>query len=619
MGDRATRKRRLARLEAEARRAPEAFARKVLWMTVAGYAALLLAVALLLVLPLGLIVYALVAGLRGVGLVFLLLPLAAGAAVARALVFKFVPPAGIVLRDDEGPELRAEVERVRQSTGAPPVSAIHIDGDLNAALATLPVAGGLRGHRHVLVLGLPLLHLLDREELAAVVAHELDHAAQAGGGVDGWLRRMRASLMRTAQDDGEWVTSYGYVLRRLLQWYVPYLEAHAHVRDRSAELHADAAAARATSPATEASTSLRVALATQRCDVRVAERLRAMARWQAFPPAQPHAWLAGVMDRERAADPARILAISAIEPGEFDSHPQLARRLEALGVAPALRAPGAPALALLGNAADRVERALDDQWRDALRDDFAGWHADAAAGQARLAELRALLTPDDDEAFECAVLAATLAQPAVDAVAAFRDVVSRAPDRADARLRLGVALLDAGEGDAGVAELRAALDVDRGALRAVHAALDARWRDPDLDATVVTAITPLRDELAATLHTEALRDGDDATEADDADVQPHGLDADTVAALQSALAPHPKVARAWIVRRRLDLADARPHFLLLLDWRGSVAGERAGLAKVGASLRLPGSHTLLTGSHDAALAGRIRTRAMAPVFERGRG
>ena len=615
MTDRAGRRRRLAQLEAEARRSPRAFARKVLVLTLLGYGVLLLAVLLLLVLPLALAGYALVAGLRGPGMFLLLLPLVAGAAVARTLVFRFAPPRGIALRDDEAPLLRAEVERIRAQVGAPAVAAIHVDGDLNAALATVPVAGGLRGHRHTLVLGLPLLRLLDREELAAVIAHELDHAAQSGDGVEGWLRRMRASLVRSIGDDREWVTAYGYVLRRLLGWYVPYLEAFAHARDRDLELRADAASARVTSAATEASTSLRIALGQQRWDARVGDGLRALARWQSFPPAQPHAWLAGVLERGRGADPARILAIAANEPGEFDTHPLLARRIEALGVAPLLREPGEPSLALLGAAADRIERALDDQWRDAIRDTWASWHGEAQAGRARLAELDARTTLDADEALERAALASTLAQPPADAVDAHRHALA-AGDGTGARLRLGIALIDAGRGDDGVAELRHALALDRAATRSVHAALDARWRDPDLAAAVVAAIAPLRDALAATLRIDALREGIDADGDDDGDFQPHGLDDDALDLLRRALGAHPKVARAWAVRRRLDLDDARPHYVVLVDWRGSIAGEAAGLARVAASLRLPGSHSLCTGSNDRGLAARIRARAGAPVHDR---
>src|SRR5690606_3017046 len=136
----------------------------------------------------------------------------------------------------------------RQVVGAPPLAGLLVHGELNAALATLPGAAGLLGHRHYLVLGLPLMRLLDRDELAAVIAHELGHAGAGSAGFDGWIQRMRLSLLRMLDvDGGRMPTSYGYVMQRALQWYAPYLEAFVRARGRELEFQADAVAARATS------------------------------------------------------------------------------------------------------------------------------------------------------------------------------------------------------------------------------------------------------------------------------------------------------------------------------------------------------------------------------------
>src|SRR5690606_14530440 len=110
------------------------------------------------------------------------------------------------------------------------------------------------------------------------------------------------------------------------------------------EFQADAVAARATSVEVEASTGLRIELAMQRRAAHADRNLRAMARHQSHPPAQPHGWMSGIDARERSADPARILAIAARERHAHDSHPLLARRLEAIGAQPVLREPGSPAV-----------------------------------------------------------------------------------------------------------------------------------------------------------------------------------------------------------------------------------------------------------------------------------
>ena len=81
----------------------------------------------------------------------------------RALWVTFPAPEGHRLDQHEAPLLQAEVERLRVAAGAPRLSGIVVDADLNAAAASVPRALGLLGHRHYLVLGLPLMQLLDRD------------------------------------------------------------------------------------------------------------------------------------------------------------------------------------------------------------------------------------------------------------------------------------------------------------------------------------------------------------------------------------------------------------------------------------------------------------------------
>lgn len=616
MGKRAAREKRLARLEEEARRSPRSYARKLMAVALLGYGALLACLLVFLVLPLGVLLALLFTDVpTAPGLVFLLLPLVVGVALLRALWFRFVPPEGIALRDDEAPALREEIERLRTIVGAPPLSGILVDGELNAGMATLPRAAGLLGHRHYLVLGLPLLRLLDRDELAAVIAHELGHAGAGSAGFDGWIQRMRLSLLRMLDvDDGHVSTSYGYVMRRALQWYAPYLEAFVRARGRELEFQADAAAVRATSVEVEASTGLRIELAMQRRAAHADRSLRAIARHQSHPPAQPQAWMSAIDARERRADPARILAIAARERHAHDSHPVLARRLEAIGAQPVLREPGPPAVSLLGDAADRIERALDMQWRDALRAQWAAWHDEAETGRARLSELEAMPRFDVAQALEHAALASMLRHDA-DAVALHRRVVDAADDSAMAHMRLADALADAG--DAAAADhFRRALALDEGALRPVLALVETRLRDPDLDAALVAALEPLRAELAPRARMLDAREGVHDETDDGDDFLPHALDHDALAGLRRTLASHAKVARAWVVRRRMDMAEAAPHFVVLVDWRGSVAGEAAGIALLARALKLPGSHAVCTGSNDKALARRIRAVGDAPVYRR---
>ena len=54
------------------------------------------------------------------------------------------------------------IERIRREVGADPLHGILLNPELNAAAAYVPHGFGLWRQRHYLILGLPLLQLLDR-------------------------------------------------------------------------------------------------------------------------------------------------------------------------------------------------------------------------------------------------------------------------------------------------------------------------------------------------------------------------------------------------------------------------------------------------------------------------
>lgn len=91
------------------------------------------------------------------------------------------------LTRDEAPALYGLVDRVARALGHRPVDTLVLDGEFNASYARL----GLRG-RPALTLGLPLLAVLEPQQQAALVAHELAH------GVNG--DPLRGSFVGSAVD-----------------------------------------------------------------------------------------------------------------------------------------------------------------------------------------------------------------------------------------------------------------------------------------------------------------------------------------------------------------------------------------------------------------------------------
>lgn len=266
----------------------------------------------------------------------------------------------------EAPALYEFVEALAQQLDAPAPQAITLDDALNAGALELNRGLSLRRTRRVLVLGRPLLALLDRPALAAVVAHELAHFSHQHGRLGHWLYRTRAAWLDYAHgvsgdDSSPWERA-GLAFARL---FVPWFERASFAQSRADEFQADALAARACGGAA-------LGRALQQLDAAGAAwpglTARLRAQWQrehAEPPAD-------LMDRLGAElRQATNAATVAPDRPARGTHPPTPARLQALGVAPAAvtwdAAPAGPELlgprwALEAGGPDRAGAAARYAW-----------------------------------------------------------------------------------------------------------------------------------------------------------------------------------------------------------------------------------------------------------------
>ena len=607
------------RLQLEAHEAPRRYLCKLALLALAGYAVLVALLAVALGLPLLLLARVVFGGAPAdPSLAFaILMPGVFGALLLRALWVPFGVPPGYRLAAGEAPALEAEVARMRAAVGAPALDGIVIDGELNAAAVDMPRALGLFGHRHYLVLGLPLMQLLDRDELASVIAHEFGHFGAGHGRFAGWIYRVRLSWYRALDALSQRGGAMTLLLIKFYGWYVPYFNAYSFVLARRQEYEADAAAARAAGAEAAASALVRMELASRRVQAGFWPALLDRARTQGHPPAQLHADLARALRDARPCDPARLLALAARDADPDDTHPTLPQRLEGIGASPALHLapPDASAAdALLGPRLPDIERRLDAQWRDDIRVRWRERFDGAAHDRARLAELDARGTLAPDESLEHARLVEAL-RTGFDPVPLYERVLAATPDNALAHYRCGLLRLRRGECATGIGHLRQAMTRDPGAIRPVLADLERLERDPDLDAATAAALAELRASFVPRAH--AL-DAREAVAGED-EFLAHDLDDAALGRLAAALARSPRVTAAWLVRKRMDLAEEPSHYVVLLDWRGSVASEAAGLKQLSDAFDLPGSHTVFTGSGHRDTAQRVQRMCGEPVYRKGKG
>lgn len=615
--DERRRKARVARLEAESREAPAAYRRRVALLAALGYVVL----GALALLGLGLPVLAIGAMFAtgrewdvqaSVGIIVLL---AMGAGVLRALWVPVAPPPGYALWADHVPELAAEIERLRREAGAPPLDGVVIDAELNAAAVTCPRMFGLLGERRYLVLGLPLLRLLDRDELLAVIAHEFGHFRSGNGRFMAWIYRLRLRWWRMAEAVATSGLLSPLLLSRFFDWYAPHFDAVSFVLAREEEFEADAVARRLVGHGPLASGLIRLEHASAWLDKRLQRPMADRVRGQPKPPLSISAEQARWLRELPPLDVARVVAAAEREHDVDDTHPVLSKRLAAGDGVPEAVGPGLPAAGLFDPPLlAEIERVVDTQWREHLQARWAEAHAAAEPERQRLAELERNGGPAEADLLAHARLCETL-RPDQGPLRLYQQVLARLPDNPSALFRVGVLRVDAGDLE-GVALLARAMTLDAGAIVPVFERLDAWRRDASISTALAEALERLREPFAAQAASLRARDGVDA----DDELVAHDLDAEALQALSGSLRALPQVAEAWLVRKRLDLPGEAAHYTLLVAWRGSVASEAAGLKRLVASLRLPGSVTVFGNGDSArrALARQVRAVCGPPVYRRGR-
>lgn len=606
------------RLETQARQAPGTYRLKLALLAGLGYAVLGVSVLLALGMTVGLLgLVALTKSwvLAAKFLKLFILPLGLAWLILRALWVRIPPPEGYHLRPGEAPELEAEVERLRAATGAPALAGIVIDQDLNAAAASVPRALGLLGNRHYLVLGLPLMQLLDRPQFASVVAHEFGHFGGGHGRFSGWIYRVRESWFRVLDALAQQRAWASGLYTRFFNWYAPYFNAYSFVLARANEYEADAAAARVAGAGPAGEALARVNLGALRLHEDFWPAIDRDTSRQPRPPHRLYVDMARALRSQADDDAQRLQEVLARTPGLDDTHPVLAQRLAALGVAPALPAPPreSAAEALLGPLLPALEARFSDEWADWAAPRWEARYQEAEADRRRLADLdaRAAAGPlDGVDAVEHACLLQDF-RPGLDPLPGLEAALARCPEHAGGTWRLGCLRLERGD-PRGAETLRRVIRLDPQATEMVlrrlgdhyHAIGDAR------------ALDGIRDELArhhATLGASDVERG----RVHRKDVYlPHGLDGAQIDALKAALDRLGGVASVWVVRKRLDDDGGAPHFVVLARFSGLVIDEGRRLQALVDALPLPGTSLAFGNSADGGTQRRIRKAAGEPVYRR---
>lgn len=307
--------------------------------------------------------------LFGIGLSGLVATLAVGAGMLTVFGTVKTSEMAVAVTPEQEPELWRFVREIAAAVGTEPPRTVLLGLEPNCYVTEVPVSyPGGQSQGRVLYLSLPLLAVLEREELRAVLAHEFAHFH---GEDTAFSRRFYPVYRGALEALGNAVSAIGENARAIavlpaipvLGYAVAAFAVAAGERSRQRELEADRTAARVAGSLAMATALLKVHLVgpvwprylyeLQRATVREEELRRewdalwareggpdpdelselAHALEQVELPRASEVFHAVVYDRSGERVPPDWLLADSL-PHPVDSHPPLATRLHALGVSP---------------------------------------------------------------------------------------------------------------------------------------------------------------------------------------------------------------------------------------------------------------------------------------------
>lgn len=301
-------------------------------------------------------------------------------------------PPGRRIRRQDAPALFDDVDRLADQLQSSRVHDIRLTDEFNAGALETTMRWQPWRKARVLLLGIPLLALVDRDTVRSVVAHELGHFSHRHGRLGHWLYRARIGWLDYAHLPPSQVSLLERASAFFARWFAPRFARLCFAHSRQCEYQADATGASLVGPLLMATGLMRFHVISRRWSAMMRDEL---PRLTAESPSPPTSWLQEVRRHTLAERPSagEIEALRNTVARTEDTHPSLFERLRALDIdaADALAACDLPRQCAGEQWMpqwDEVRAAHDERWRAAHTRVWHQEHVRRRVETSRLAQLR---------------------------------------------------------------------------------------------------------------------------------------------------------------------------------------------------------------------------------------
>ena len=610
---------------------PAALRWRVVMLALLGYAGLLAWLGVVVLISTGFFALSFLgdaAAKTACGIVGTMVFFVGGYAVLRALLVKVAKPEGRPVTRAEAPELFAALDSLQAALRSRPFHQVLIEPVCNAAVVQVPRLGVFGWQRNYLLIGLPLLDGLSRDEMRAVLAHEFTHLSREHGRLTHWLYRLRRSWQEIFNNLSAPRVRGEFSLRpfvsKFVDFFWPRFNAHAFVLSRANEYEADAQSARLAGNNNAASALQRLNIVSFQLDEKLWPDILKQANEQATPPPDVFRRLRdGIRTGPSAEESGQWLNEALkITSTNSDTHPCLTERLRALQVVPEnLVTPPAQsaAEALLGPALDAIREDVQKLWAKDVEQKWRERHARANALKDRLSSIEQApaAAVDVDRLWDKAIALLDL-EGGKAAMPLLQEIIALRADHVLAHYHLGRLLLEENSAE-GVGVLERAMELDENCLPQACGLLHQYYRASG-EAAQLRELDARMDR-----HEKALA----ASQAERREVKasdafiPHGLTEDELQNICAELQPELQVLRAHLARKELKYFPKQRLFVLSVyprrAWHGLSYNDldRAQITRLSQKLKLPGRLMVFSPTgRFRAVARKVAHVPEAHIFQR---
>lgn len=301
-------------------------------------------------------------------LIFLGIPLFL---MIKSSFIKIPEPYGISIKKEDYPELFNLIENIKTNLKTPKIHKVHIDFTFNASIQQIPTLGLFGMSKTYLVIGLPLIYCLSKDQLASVIAHELGHISKKHGFITSQIYILKQSWDKIIYSLEKENHISSIIFIKFFERFLPFFNSYSFIMMRQHEYEADKLAAEYAG-VKNAGDAFLYAKIYSYIHNEYQDNLWKRAETEKNSPQSPVSDLFKEFQKPISNNIISNIIYSALqeEITYEDEHPSISKRLQAIGYNPNNQftfLPGQSSIELLGKKAQILIDKLDKYWIDCYK------------------------------------------------------------------------------------------------------------------------------------------------------------------------------------------------------------------------------------------------------------